>query len=104
MTRPFAVCTSTGATSVKVYGGQVLVSNKPIYAVEGHTKAKRVQVAGPQEVSKKQWEELVTEAMQVVSVAADGSMTQERFALADPAADDWESWNAERDKLAGLGE
>jgi len=95
---------ATGATSVKVYSGKVLVSNKPIYAVEGHTKANRVQVAGPQEVSKKQWEELVTQAMQVVSIAANGTMTQEKFALADPAADDWEAWNSERDKMAGLGE
>lgn len=96
---------ATGATQVKVYSGKVLVSNKPVYAVEGHTKANRVQVAGPQEISKKQWEELVAEGMQAVSIAANGTMSPaEKFALADPGADDWEAWNAERDRLAGLGE
>ncbi len=104
-TRFSATRSADGETSVRVYSGQVLVSNKPIYAVEGHTKGKRVEVAGPQEISKKQWEELVAGAMQVVRIAADGAMTApEGFALADPAADDWEQWNSERDKLAGLSE
>ena len=94
-----------GITTVKVYSGKVLVSNKPIYAIKGHTKEKRVEVAGPEEVSKKQWEELVASAMQVIQVAANGDMTPpQSFELADKEDDDWEAWNAERDKLAGLSE
>lgn len=94
---------ASGATTVKVFGGKVLVSNKPVYQVEGATKAKRVQVAGPQEISKDQWTELVAGAMQMVQVAASGEVSPaQSFAAADPAADDWEKWNAERDTLAGL--
>lgn len=90
-----------GDTTVKVYSGQVLVSNEPIYKVKGHTKSKRVQVAGPQEVSKKAWEELVASAMQMIRVAQNGEMTKpETFAMTED--DDWERWNTERDKLAGL--
>jgi hypothetical protein len=92
-----------GSTTIKVYSGKVLVSNKPIYAVEGHTKGKRVEVPGPQEISKKQWEELVASAMQMVQVTASGEMSApQSFELASD--DDWEAWNAERDKLAGLSE
>ncbi len=104
-TRFEAAADSGGKTTVRVFSGRVLVSNQPIYAVKGHTKATRVEVAGPQEVSKKQWDELVAGAMQMITVAANGEMTQpETFAAADPAADDWEAWNAERDKVAGLTE
>ena len=49
----FLTASSKSETSVKVFSGKVLVSNKPIYQVEGATKGTRVQVAGPQEVSKK---------------------------------------------------
>jgi hypothetical protein len=101
-TRFSAEAASDGSTLVKVYDGKVLISNKPIYAVAGHTKGKRVEVAGPAEISKKQWEELVASAMQQVKVAAGGAMSQENFQLAEN--DDWEKWNQERDQLAGLGE
>ena len=69
-----AVGAAAGATTVKVYDGKVLVSNRPIYAIEGHTKETRRQVPGPQEVSREQWETLVAGAMQMVRVAADGAM------------------------------
>lgn len=95
---------ASGNTRVKVYSGKVLISNRPMYAIKGHTKSKRVQVPGPQEITKNQWEELVAEAMQVVTIASGGEMTRDKFARADPAEDDWEAWNAERDKLAGLNE
>ncbi len=95
---------AAGNTRVKVYSGKVLISNKPIYAIQGHTKSKRVQVTGPQEITKDQWEELVATAMQEVTIASGGEMTRETFAKADPAEDDWEVWNVERDKLAGLNE
>lgn len=104
-TRFAAAAGSDGSTTVKVYSGQVLVSNKPIYAVKGHTKANRVQVAGPQEISKNQWDELVAGAMQMVKIAASGEMTKaEQFAMAQDGADDWEAWNSERDKVAGIKE
>lgn len=102
-TRFAAQVSKDGSTEIKVYDGKVLVSNKPVYAVKGHSKGKRVQVAGPQEISQKQWEEMVAGAMQVVRVAAGGEISSaEDFKLAEKAGDDWESWNSERDKLAGI--
>ena len=101
----FQTTASQSGTSVKVYSGAVLVSNKPIYAVKGHTKEKRVQVAGPQLISKKKWKELITGAMQVVKVSSSGAMEPPTaFVMADASADDWESWNAERDAKAGIHE
>ena len=62
-------------------------------------KKVRKQVAGPKQVTKEQWEKIVT-AMMVVKVSADGTATEpEPFAMADPAQDEWESWNRERDSL-----
>jgi ferric-dicitrate binding protein FerR (iron transport regulator) len=105
-TRFAATKDGEGKTTVKVYSGQVLVSNQPIYAIKGHTKEKRVEVAGPQEIKKDEWEELVAGAMQVVTVAASGEMTKpETFAMTEPGkGDDWEAWNSERDKVAGITE
>jgi len=100
-TRFSATRAANGTTTVKVYSGKVLVSNKPAYAVKGATKKNRVQVAGPQEISKKEWEEMVTTAMQIVQVAQGGAMEKPTaFALTE--ADEWEAWNNERDKLAGI--
>jgi len=95
-----------GSSQVKVYSGQVLVSNKPIYAKKGATKENRVEVAGPQEVSKKAWTELVASAMQYITVSAAGKLSQAQpFKVAElPTDREWETWNLERDKLAGLGE
>jgi len=96
---------TSGTTTVKVYSGKVLVSNKPVYAVKGHTKDNRRQVAGPQEVSKKKYMELLAGAMQMITVASGGEVSQPKaFEMASAADDDWEAWNAERDKLAGLEE
>lgn len=101
----FETSATQNGTSVKVYSGAVLVSNKPIYAVKGHTKEKRVQVAGPQLVSKKKWKELVAGAMQVVNVSANGTMDAPAgFALADASTNEWEAWNNERDAAAGIHE
>ncbi|HSI03696.1 MAG TPA: FecR family protein [Myxococcota bacterium] len=101
-TRFAAEKSATGDTTVRVYSGQVLVSNAPIYAKAGHTKAKRVQVPGPSEVSQKQWTELVAGAMQQVRVTKAGEMSPvESFAM---AGDDWAAWNAERDRAAGIVE
>ncbi|OGQ83294.1 MAG: hypothetical protein A2289_08270 [Deltaproteobacteria bacterium RIFOXYA12_FULL_58_15] len=94
-----------GSTTVKVYAGNVLVSNQPIYAIKGHTKANRVEVAGPQEIAKDAWEEMVAGAMKMVQVAANGEMTApQEFQMAATEDDDWEQWNSERDKLAGISE
>jgi hypothetical protein len=98
---------------VKVYSGTVAVAAGPIprpahggaeAAPEGQEAGKaggkkpRTQVAGPREVTREQWEKIVTAMMQV-RVAADGSPAEpEEFALAQ--ADEWETWNRERDAAA----
>ena len=62
-------------------------------------KKVRKQIAGPKQVTKEQWEKIVT-AMMVVKVSADGTATEPAsFALADPAQDEWEAWNRERDSV-----
>jgi len=91
---------------VKVYGGTVAVAGGgaiPRPAHQGGAPAgdgagkKRVQVAGPKEVSREQWERVVGAMMQV-KVAADGTPAQpEPFALAGAEADAFEAWNRERD-------
>ncbi len=89
------------STLVRVYTGAVAVSNAPIYQKKGSQKGERVQVAGPQPVSRKQWEEMIAKTMQQVRVAANGEMgSPETFA--DKANDDWVAWNTERDKTAGI--
>jgi len=90
---------------VKVYGGTVAVAGGPLPRpahqgdappAEGARK-KRVQVAGPREVSREQWERVVGAMMQV-KVAADGTPAQpEPFVLASAEADEFEAWNRERD-------
>jgi hypothetical protein len=62
-------------------------------------KKVRKQVAGPKQVTKEQWEKIVT-SMMVVRVSADGTATEpETFAMADKGQDDWEEWNRERDAV-----
>jgi hypothetical protein len=85
---------------VRVYSGTVAVAAGaiPRPAHDGAApggKPERRQVAGPQEVTREQWERIVTNMMQV-RVAADGTPSEpEQFALAK--ADEWESWNRARD-------
>ncbi len=83
---------------VKVYSGTVAVAAGPLPRPEhGGTPpaGTRQQVAGPKEVTREQWERIVTSMMQV-KVAADGSPAEpELFALA--TTDEWETWNRERD-------
>lgn len=89
---------------VRVYGGTVAVAAGPIPR-PGHAgggtaggATGRRQVAGPQEVTRQQWERIVTSLMQV-KVAADGTPSEpEQFALAE--ADEWETWNRQRDAAA----
>ncbi len=102
-TRFEAARDQAGSTTVKVYGGKVLISNKPVYMVEGATKGKRVEVQGPQEISKQQWEEAIAGALQMITVASGGQMSSvQGFQLAQAGGDDdWEAWNRERDKASG---
>jgi hypothetical protein len=90
----------TSAVMVKVYAGTVAVAGGPIPQAGGAPEKKeRVQVPGPQPVSKKQWEKLVT-AMMMVKVAANGEVTEpEKFAEADELKDAWAAWNKQRDEL-----
>ena len=62
---------------------------------DGAKKVRR-QIAGPKQVTKEQWEKIVT-TMMAVRVSADGTASEpETFALAGQQ-DDWEAWNRERD-------
>ncbi len=88
-------------TVVKVYTGAVAVSNAPIYQKKGHTKANRVEVPGPRQVTKRQYEELLAKALQEIRVAANGELSEP--ASFDPQSSiektEWAAWNQERDRL-----
>ncbi len=102
------------STTVRVFSGKVLISNKPVYMTEEPKKPKgdvpfdkreRKEVKGPQEISKKQWEETVAGALQQVRVAANGDLgNAESFAAADAEKDEWIAWNRQRDKASGHDE
>jgi hypothetical protein len=83
---------------VRVYSGTVAVAAGAIPRPEhGDGKPARKQVAGPEEVSREQWERIVT-SMMAVRVSADGTASEpEAFALAQPGRDEWEEWNRARD-------
>jgi hypothetical protein len=106
---------------VKVYAGTVAVAGSRIprpehgaadagaeptrtddkVAAATGTSGKKVrkQIAAPKQVTKEQWEKIVT-SMMAVKVSADGTATEpETFALAGQGQDDWEEWNRERDSL-----
>lgn len=99
------------STIIKVYAGAVAVSNAPFFEKKQGAEQTgpidfkgRKQVATPfKEVSKKEWEQLVSEWMSV-RIAADGSMDQAtKFAAADDTASEpeWVAWNNERDGAEG---
>ena len=92
------------ATIVKVYSGAVAVNNTPVYARQPEPGGGRVEVPGPQQVTKKQWEELVAKAMQEVRVAADGAMKMADFTAESEKEDAWTQWNQERDRAAAVKE
>lgn len=86
---------------VKVYSGTVAVAQgaipRPEHRPPPGSKPERRQIAGPQEVSREQWEKIVTTMMQV-RVSAEGVPGEpETFALAGAGADEWEEWNRSRD-------
>ncbi len=86
------------STVVRVYSGAVAVAVMPIYAKK-HRKGKRVQVPGPQEISKKKWEEIVLKAMQEVRVTAKGELEPPReFKAEDEKENEWVMWNKKLDE------
>jgi hypothetical protein len=79
-----------GPTQVAAGGGEQKATTEP-------KKKVRKQIAGPKQVTKEQWEKIVT-SMMAVKVSADGTATEPAtFAVADPGQDEWEAWNRERD-------
>ncbi len=86
----------TKAVLVKVYAGTVAVGGVTAASAPA-PKGERVQVAGPQPVSRQQWEKLVSAMMQV-RVGANGVPEEPtRFAEEDVTKDAWAQWNRERD-------
>jgi hypothetical protein len=85
---------------VKVYSGTVAVASGPVPRPEHQAaggKPERKQIAGPQQVSREQWEKIVTNMM-AVRVSSEGVPGEpEKFALATPGEDEWEEWNRSRD-------
>jgi hypothetical protein len=87
------------ATQVAAAGEPAKTDAKADPARTEPPKKVRKQVAGPKQVTKEQWEKIVT-SMMVVKVSADGSATEpEPFSLASKGDDDWETWNTERDSV-----
>jgi ferric-dicitrate binding protein FerR (iron transport regulator) len=97
---------------VKVYSGTVAVASGTIPRPEhegpgvqqeqdasgAKPKPARTQIAGPRQVTREQWEKIVTNMMEV-RVSADGTPSEpERFAIATPGEDEWEEWNRTRDQ------
>ncbi len=86
---------------VKVYSGTVAVAKgalpRPGHSGGSEAKEGRQRIPGPQEVSREQWERIVTSMMQV-RVSAEGVPGEpQAFALADAGKDEWEAWNRSRD-------
>lgn len=80
---------------VRVYSGTVAVAGGGLPRPEHRPGEPRHQVPGPSEVTREQWEKIVTTMMEV-RVSASGQPEEPRaFALA--ADDPWETWNRERD-------
>jgi hypothetical protein len=82
---------------VRVYAGAVAVAkNVPIYATDKPGDARR-EVAGPDEVSRDQWEHVVGRHMEI-AISADGTPSAPaKFDAAAEKDDDWARWNHSRD-------
>jgi hypothetical protein len=81
---------------VRVYSGTVAVAGGGLPRPEHRPGEPRRQVPGPEEVTREQWERIVTSMMEV-RVSASGLPEEPRsFALARD--DPWETWNRERDQ------
>jgi hypothetical protein len=95
------------AVVVSVMSGAVAVAGNHLAQMEHDSSAaandpktgkpKHTQVAGPSQVSLKEWEKLVGAQMKI-SIAADGTPGEPtKFAEADECKDEWTRWNKERD-------
>lgn len=86
---------------VRVYAGSVAMAPGAALAAKAHAAppGKRVQVAGPRQVSLKEWEALVGKMMQM-SVSADGTPDKNPTAFneKDDAGDEWAAWNTAMDE------
>jgi hypothetical protein len=89
-----------GSVAVKVYGGTVAVTGArvPRSAHDGSAQAPaRREIPGPSEVTREQWERIVTSMMQVRVSASGVPGKAEAFAVAVGGKDPWEAWNRSRD-------
>jgi len=88
---------------VRVYAGAVAVASRTVPSkAHGTSKSgERQEVAGPREVTKKEYERLLAAMMQV-KVSATGELSPaERFAAADDQKDPWVVFNQQRDEAQG---
>jgi hypothetical protein len=86
---------------VRVYAGAVAVATKTVPSAAHHPSktGEPQEVAGPREVSKKDYERLLAAMMQV-KVSASGELSQpEHFAAAADDKDPWVVFNQQRDDL-----
>jgi hypothetical protein len=93
---------------IKVYEGEVGVNNRP--AVErknkeeetklAEAKKERKEIPPPfKEITKKQWEEMVAKAMQMIKVSAEGDISEPiAFDIDEDKKDDWVAWNMSLDE------
>jgi len=89
----FTVLAAKNASAiVRVYSGTVGVRKKPT------GKADRVEVPGPQEIDKQQWEEIIAHAMTEVRISSLGEISPAQDFEDEGADKEWASWNAERDQ------
>lgn len=82
---------------VRVYSGTVAVAGGRVPRPEHVPPGERRQVAGPREVSREEWEKIVTSMMEVRVSAAGVPAEPAPFQLAKAGADEWEEWNRSRD-------
>ena len=83
---------------VRVYDGAVAVGKSA--PPDSHKSAKREEVAGPQEVSRDQWEKLVGRQMQIF-ISPDGAAGDPEPFSPDVDKDDpFARWNQQRDAAA----
>lgn len=93
---------------IKVYEGEVGVNNKPVIDRKNKqeeerlasAKKERKEIPPPfKEVTKKEWEEMVAKAMQMIKVSAEGEISEPiAFDLEEEKKDDWVAWNMSLDE------
>lgn len=89
----FAVLAQADASAiVRVYAGTVGVKKK-----RGPPGAARVEVPGPREIPKGQWEEIVASAMKQVRISALGDLSPAESFFDEGEELEWAQWNQGRD-------